>query len=104
MTVGRHYLDKGYHLYYDNFFSSVALSEELLERKTHSCSTIRTNRKGWPKDCDPKKTKLKKGEVKMRQKGGLLATLWQDKRSVTILSTNVNPQMGSALRRTKQGD
>ena len=41
--VGGHY-----HLYYDNFFSSVALCDDLLEDGLYSCSTFRKDRKGVP--------------------------------------------------------
>ena len=40
------YLDKFPHLFYDNFFSSVQLAKDLLERSTYSCSTFRDNRRG----------------------------------------------------------
>ncbi len=41
--VGRHY-----HLYFDNFFSSVALFEELLEDGLYACGTFRKDRVGVP--------------------------------------------------------
>ena len=39
----------GYILFMDNFYNSVALSEHLLELKTHTCGTIRGNRGPPPK-------------------------------------------------------
>ena len=49
-------LDKGRHVYMDNFFSSPALYTELAERQTGACGTLRTNRTGVPqavKTADP---------------------------------------------------
>ncbi|KAK9675148.1 Retroviral aspartyl protease [Popillia japonica] len=33
------YLDKGHHIYMDNFYNSVSLSSKLISRKTHSTGT-----------------------------------------------------------------
>ena len=42
------YLDKGYHVYTDNFYTSPQLAKYLHERHTHICGTIRPNRKDFP--------------------------------------------------------
>ena len=97
--VGSPYLDKGHHFYFDNYFSSVKLAEDLLTANTHSCATIRTNRKGWPL----RKKKMKGGELRFLQKGRLLATTWCDKRQVSILSTNVEAGVETESRRSKEG-
>ena len=39
-----------HHVYYDSFFSSVALAESLLSHQLYSCGTIVRNRKGFPND------------------------------------------------------
>uniref|UniRef100_A0A2C9K0R4 PiggyBac transposable element-derived protein domain-containing protein n=1 Tax=Biomphalaria glabrata TaxID=6526 RepID=A0A2C9K0R4_BIOGL len=75
------------------------LAEDLLERKTYSCATIGAHRKGWPLP----KSKQKKGDLKMRQKGLIVATQWTDKRQVNILSTNSNPVMTTVECRSKTG-
>ena len=108
MTVGGKYLDKGHH-FYDNFFSSVALAETLLERNTTCCGTTRVNRKGWPADlkitkATRKDKRLQKGKAKMQQKGNMVATIWQDKRTIAVLSTCVQPVMGSAMRQNGRGE
>jgi len=54
------YLDKGYIVYMDNFYNSVALTKLLTTRKTYVCRTLRNNRKGNPRDVVNRK--LKKGE------------------------------------------
>ena len=47
-AVSETILNKGYHLYFDNFFSSRMLAQNLLVRKTFSIATTRTNRKHFP--------------------------------------------------------
>ena len=67
---------KNHAVFFDNFFSSVNLAEDLLAEKTTCYGTIRPNRKGWPL---PNNKKQKPGEVKMKQKGQLVAVQWTDK-------------------------
>ena len=37
-----------YHLYFDNFFSSLELFDDLLEDDLYACGTFRRDRKGIP--------------------------------------------------------
>ena len=60
MSVIEPYLDKGYYVFMDNYYTSVALFEELQERKTLACGTVTSNRSGLPKEiCGPKEQKVK---------------------------------------------
>jgi hypothetical protein len=43
------YLSRGYNLYIDNWYSSSALTEKLLEADMNVVATIRLNRKIMPK-------------------------------------------------------
>ena len=89
MDLAQPYLEEYHHLYFDNFFTSVALMERLLTMKTYACATLRLNRVGLPPEI--RKCKLKKkGQTMVRQKGNLVATVWYDKRQVATLSTNCN--------------
>ena len=54
-------LDKGHHVYMDNYYSSPCLFEELHFRSTFACGTYRSNRKYWPKAVTKPKLK-KKGD------------------------------------------
>ena len=84
-------LDKGYRIYFDNYYTSPELLDELLCRDTLACGTVRSNRKGLPAAIS--KAKLKPGECCFRRKaindelGPMLALKWCDKRAVYILST-----------------
>ena len=43
VSVMQPYLDKGFFAFMDNYYTSVALFEELEERKTLACGTVRVN-------------------------------------------------------------
>lgn len=104
--LGQPFLNLNHHFYYDRFFSSVKLAEDLLQQNTYSCSTIMPNRKGWPaslKSKAIKALKMKSGDVTMLQKGNLVATVWKDKRPVILLSTNCNARMVTVSRRAPGG-
>lgn len=91
------HLGKNHSVHFDNFFTSVKLAEDLLKEKTTSCGTIRPNRKGWPLP----NTKQKPGEVRMLQKGNIVAVHWTDQRQVNVLSTSADPKMMTVERGTK---
>lgn len=57
------YVLKGHHVFMDNFYNSVELSQKLLDLRTHSCGTLRKNRKGNPRVLTS--LKLKKLVVKI---------------------------------------
>ena len=85
-------LNKGHCIYFDNYYSSPELFEELLYRETLACGTVRANRKNLPKAVT--QAKLSKGQCCFRRKlceeneqGTLLALKWFDKRPVYMLSS-----------------
>ena len=53
-----------------NFFSSPRLFDDLDRRKINSCGTVWPNRKDMTRDFGPKQLKLKRGDVKVKTKGG----------------------------------
>ena len=99
MQMMQPYLDKCHHVYYDNFFPSVKLVEDLLASDTYSCGTIRPNRKGWPLP----KYKQRKGHATFMQRGLVVAVQWTDKRQVNVISTQFDPVMTTVQRRAKGG-
>lgn len=76
---------EGRTVFADNFYSSVSLAEKLNAQKTRYCGTLRSNRKGLPKDIVQKK--LKRGEVCGKKKNNVKVIKWQDKRPVLMLTT-----------------
>ena len=79
------YLDKGYHLYVDNFYTSLKLIQELEKRKTYACGTVRINRGEFPKAF--KVANLDVGSSTYLRMNYILAVHWKDKRDVFVLSS-----------------
>jgi len=72
----------------DNFFSSPRLFDDLDGHKINSCGTVRPERKDLPHDFGPKQ--LKRGDVRVKTRGGLTSLVWKDRREVYML-TNMDP-------------
>ena len=71
-------------VYFDNWFNSCQLLDQMYERRTLGAGTVRLNHRGLPKAVVQRK--LKKGETVYRRRGYLLCLKWCDKRPVTMLS------------------
>ena len=104
------FFDKGYKLYMDNYYSSVPLFEDLERRGTLACGTVRSNRKGLPKDITDVHNEeikgLKRGESVYRQKDTITCVGWKDSKMVYMLATTpVNPACNSEVERSvKEGN
>ncbi|XP_042142454.1 piggyBac transposable element-derived protein 4-like [Ixodes scapularis] len=101
------YLDQGYIIYLDNFYTSTSLFEHLLERKTLSCGTTRKDRRGFPsqlKDTTWEK-RATRGDIRWLRCRDVLYLQWKDKRTVNMMSTahTANNHV-SAMRKVKRGD
>ncbi|XP_064598403.1 piggyBac transposable element-derived protein 4-like [Liolophura sinensis] len=79
------FLNKGYNLYTDNYYTSPRLFQDLHASATNAVVTVRMNRKEMP--IAIKNAKLKKGEAIFRQRDSIVALKWKDKRDVAMLST-----------------
>ena len=102
----RNFTGKNHDVFFDNYFSSVKLSEDLLKDAIYSCGTVRANRKGYPKELAKKAVTVKRlshGEHLFRRKNNLVATAWKDKKVVNFLSTQSNP-VGNETVPRKQRD
>jgi hypothetical protein len=84
-------LDRGYHLYIDNYYCSPPVCHDLTARSTMVCGTVRANRVGMPRDLTT--GTLKKGDVDYRRQGSLVACRWKDKKDVYTLSTMHKPNL-----------
>ena len=109
LTLADPFLDKAYQLYFDNFFSSVRIAEELLKRNTYCCGTARPNRKKWPKDqLNPTALNkvLKRGEHRsvLVSSGQVECLVWKDNKVVSLINTVTEPeQLTTVNRRNKDG-
>ena len=79
------FLNKGYTLYTDNYYTSPTLYKDLDDQGTNAVGTVRVNRKEMP--AAVKNSKLKKGDLIYRQRNNMVAMKWKDKRDVCMLST-----------------
>lgn len=79
-------LDKGHHVYLDNFYNSPELYEELSLLHTYACGTLRSNRKNVPLAIKQKR-KMARFECIYRRNGDLLIVKYYDKRAVHMIST-----------------
>lgn len=96
---------KGYHVYMDNFFTSVTLLIDLYENYgTSACGTVRINRKGLPKNIMTKKPVgiTARGDSKFQQKGVVNAVVWKDKKNVSVISTIHDDTVDEVQRTVKQ--
>ena len=80
-------LDQHRTIFFDNYFTSLELCDELLYRDSYACGTVRPHYKGLLKAVTSKKIKLKKGEVIYRRKENMLCLRWFNKRNMIMLST-----------------
>ncbi|XP_039753926.1 piggyBac transposable element-derived protein 4-like [Pararge aegeria] len=85
MLLIEKYLNKGHSLYIDNYYSSVGLAEELLDKNTYVTGTLRAKRAGNPTLIN---IKLNTGEsCIVHNSKKIVVTKWQDKREVLLLSS-----------------
>ncbi|KAG8254840.1 zinc finger protein [Homalodisca vitripennis] len=80
---------KGFHLFVDNFFTSIRLAKSLYEKFTHITGTIRMNRKGIPLEM---KENYTIGQRKYKRKNTMLLLGYRQrktqKKPVLLLSTD----------------
>lgn len=102
MLLLEKYINKGHSLYIDNFYTSVGLAEELLDKNTYVTGTLRANRAGNP-SLSSFNSKLKPGEsIILHNKKKIVFTKWQDKREVLLLSSeHTSHYESTSSRRTR---
>ena len=81
---GERTVDKGYHLYFDNFYTSFRLVSDLAKRNTFSCGTIRSDRGDFPQAF--RKDVIEKGTAQYIRNGNIVSVHWRDKRDVYVMS------------------
>lgn len=99
-------MNRGYHVYMDNYFSSPALFSDLIQNhSTSACGTVRLNRRDLPKDImskNPSVVLRNRGESQFRQKGEITAVVWKDKKNVNVISTIHNDTAVTVQRNIQQ--
>lgn len=91
----------------DNFFSSCSLFENLLNRNTFACGTVRSSSKGLPTFMRKNKKNDKsmaRGEFQFGVNNKTAAVKWMDRKPVCFLSSVHNPRkVSTVLRRQRNG-
>ena len=83
-------MNQGYHLYFDNYYTSVQLVQDLFKMEILACGTASENRRGFPQSMKNGKQWAKgkeRGSMRWEREGSCLALQWLDNRPVTMLST-----------------
>lgn len=95
------YEDKGYHLYLDNWYTSIELATYLRSKGTMMCGTIKKNRRGLPKRIINLRG-IEKGGFVHRSADGLLFAKLEDTKTVCFLSTIHDTTLLNTGRRDRQ--
>lgn len=107
MRLSEPYAYKNYCCYFDNYFTSISLLDNLLEKKLFACGTIRVNRKHYPSSIMKKDKELKMSEYDFAQSNDIGVTKWKDrgKKCVSTASTIHNPSTTTTIsRKNKRGE
>ncbi|KAJ8931170.1 hypothetical protein NQ314_015945 [Rhamnusium bicolor] len=87
-------------MFFDNFFNSIALLDDLLGDKIYACGTMRRRRKNEPKHIVNDKTKVERGTCDwVISKTGLLYVKWMDNKPVLFLSNFHSSANAEIVRR-----
>ena len=92
------YLNKGYVIHMDNFYSSTYLFYNLLSLKTHTCGTVHP-RKGLLQEIASAKFKVQGESITMNYDDEIVAHCTLDRKHVTLLSAvyNAKPVLNRKL-------
>jgi hypothetical protein len=86
---------RGHMVFIDNFFTSVKLLVDMVERGTYATGTVRSSRIGLPQALADKKAWAKKPQGSlgwlMHSSCKISCVTWVDKKPVLLLSTHANP-------------
>ena len=83
-------VNQGYHLYTDNFYTSLKLVKGLFDLHVPVTGTAAENRRGFPASMKNGKrwgNKKERGSMRWERDGSCLAQQWKDNRPVTILTS-----------------
>jgi len=90
MTLSKPLFHQGYHMYFDNFYTSSILVEDLLTKGIPSCGTAVESRRGFPNSMKGGKVWAKakeRGDMRWVRNGKVLGLQWKDNKVVTMVSS-----------------
>ncbi|KAJ6649681.1 PiggyBac transposable element-derived protein 4 [Pseudolycoriella hygida] len=98
-------IERGSLVVMDNFFSSCSLYENLMDRETFACGTVKGTSKGLPsfmrKNLKNDKI-MARGEFQFAVKNRTAAVKWMDRKAVCFLSSVHSPRNISTVRRRQR--
>ena len=94
--------NKGYHVYIDNWYTSLKFFQYLESNGTAACCTARKNRimPLW----SLRNESLKRGESVFRRSGNMMMLRCRDKKEVYFLSTIHQMESVQTGKKNKQGE
>lgn len=106
MSLKHDLFNQGYHLYIDNFYSSLKLFQDLFTQGCFCTGTVRDNRIGNSKKCQSKilPKNAPRGSSKWYRDGQLVYVKWKDTKEVTIMSTYWQATGTNTVKRKKKSD
>jgi len=82
--------NKGFHVYFDNFFSSLDLASQLIDKKTYCGATVRAGRINYPVFNPNQMQNLTRGEdiseVINVSDNNVHYFIWRDKKPIRLLT------------------
>ena len=91
------YLNKNFHIYFDNFYTSYKLVNDLKNNSTFSLGTVWADRGKFSTEC--KESKLKKEKSSFFKDGKIVAIHWNNNCDVYAMSTMHTSEIKSVERR-----
>ena len=105
MRLIQPFLDQGYHLFVDNFYTSVTLFKDLFARGVPATGTIRETRRDFPPGLKNSKEwakGLNRGDIRWERDPPCLSLQWVDNKVVSLLTTIDNANdLVHVTRKTK---
>ena len=70
----------------------------------YACTTLRSNRKGFPSDLKlyTKKRLKERGDYEIKQQSNITVAVWQDNKPVFLVATNVDPTKITSVKQTNK--
>ncbi|XP_028418086.1 piggyBac transposable element-derived protein 4-like [Dendronephthya gigantea] len=108
MKLVQPYLGQGYHVYFDNFFSSPKLVQDLFSLGTPSSGTCRVDREGFPismKNAKEWARKRMRGSMRWERESNVLTLQWVDNKTVSLVTSidSANEKVVATRRTKKKG-
>lgn len=87
---------KYHRLFVDNYYMSIPLCHQMLEKDIYVTGTVRSNRRGLPEDI--KSARRLRGSMVAKTNGEILAMSWVDRKQVRMLTTHSSAALVSVRR------